>query len=158
MSVGAGNFSPFHPEFLPEVKTERYKVIPKLLRVVTTSPQQIPLYTRHNQLQLSFRGCWTAPHCCKYWCWDWWLVGLCLHWTGLTSDSVVPVIYQLSHCTALTALLACWTALWCAGGGSSGSTNLSLPLSSHWLFSILTSELHTIFHILFWKTSHPLCL
>ena len=37
MSVGAGNFSSLHPEFLPKVNTEHCKVISKLLGVVTST-------------------------------------------------------------------------------------------------------------------------
>ena len=101
MSVGAANFSSFQPEFLPEVNIERYKVVPKLLRVVTSAnstlystqstPVLLPGMLKSSSLLaiLMFR------------LWD------CVY-SALTSHYCVVMSAVSLHCTATA--LDCWLA------------------------------------------------
>ena len=92
MSVGAANFSSFHPEFFPEVNIEPCKVIPKLLRVVTSTnstlyqtqsaPALLPVMLKCSSL-LSAILMFTVE-----------TLGLCLQCT------VLVLSYQLSHCNS----------------------------------------------------------
>ena len=99
MSVGAANFSSFQPEFLPEVNIEPYKVVPKLLRVVTSTNSTLMSTQSTPALPPGMLKCSSLLAILLFRLRD------CVY-TGLTSHCVGPVMSAVSlHCTA--GLLEC---------------------------------------------------